>query len=89
MVCSPGQCISLGPDFNDRVSSFGPDSGLTCLIFKYGVIVLGTSTDANAETIAVTSVVVAVRDAWSTQVCKRMCVMNSLLVTYKAVCRPE
>ncbi|KAG8790314.1 hypothetical protein FRC12_012183 [Ceratobasidium sp. 428] len=29
-----GQCVGVGPDFNDDVSSFGPDQGLTCTIYR-------------------------------------------------------
>lgn len=29
-----GQCVNVGSDFNDDVSSFGPDPGLTCAIFS-------------------------------------------------------
>ncbi|KAG9097611.1 hypothetical protein FS749_005901 [Ceratobasidium sp. UAMH 11750] len=29
-----GQCVNVGQDFNDNVSSFGPDPGLTCNIFR-------------------------------------------------------
>ncbi|KAG9079210.1 hypothetical protein FS749_008728, partial [Ceratobasidium sp. UAMH 11750] len=29
-----GQCVGVGPDFNDNVSSFGPDRGLSCTIFS-------------------------------------------------------
>ncbi|KAG8740426.1 hypothetical protein FRC10_004349 [Ceratobasidium sp. 414] len=29
-----GQCVGVGSDFNDVVSSFGPDSGLTCTIYR-------------------------------------------------------
>ncbi|KAG8718167.1 hypothetical protein FRC08_005821 [Ceratobasidium sp. 394] len=32
---SSGQCVGVGPDFNDNVSSFGPDRGLSCTIFRY------------------------------------------------------
>ncbi|KAG9097826.1 hypothetical protein FS749_005382 [Ceratobasidium sp. UAMH 11750] len=29
-----GQCVGVGSDFNDVVSSFGPDHGLTCTIYS-------------------------------------------------------
>ncbi|KAG8716830.1 hypothetical protein FRC09_015136 [Ceratobasidium sp. 395] len=29
-----GQCVGVGSDFNDVVSSFGPDQGLTCTIYR-------------------------------------------------------
>ncbi|KAG9078917.1 hypothetical protein FRC06_008048, partial [Ceratobasidium sp. 370] len=29
-----GQCVGVGSNFNDNVSSFGPDSGLTCTIYS-------------------------------------------------------
>ncbi|KAG8741149.1 hypothetical protein FRC10_003247 [Ceratobasidium sp. 414] len=29
-----GQCVGVGSDFNDVVSSFGPDPGLTCTIYR-------------------------------------------------------
>ena len=29
-----GQCVPVGSDFNDDVSSFGPDQGLSCDIFS-------------------------------------------------------
>ncbi|KAH0611913.1 uncharacterized protein H6S33_009965 [Morchella sextelata] len=27
-------CINMGSDWNDKISSFGPDSGTTCLLFR-------------------------------------------------------
>lgn len=27
-------CINMGTDWNDKISSFGPDSGTTCLLFR-------------------------------------------------------
>ncbi|KAG9097034.1 hypothetical protein FS749_007157 [Ceratobasidium sp. UAMH 11750] len=29
-----GKCVNVGPDFNDNVSSFGPDNGWTCTIYS-------------------------------------------------------
>ena len=29
-----GQCVGVGSDFNDDVSSFGPDPGLSCNIYS-------------------------------------------------------
>ncbi|QRV79085.1 hypothetical protein RhiJN_07101 [Ceratobasidium sp. AG-Ba] len=29
-----GQCVGVGSDFNDKVSSFGPDQGITCTIYS-------------------------------------------------------
>ncbi|KAF8599344.1 hypothetical protein BDV93DRAFT_560429 [Ceratobasidium sp. AG-I] len=31
---SSGQCVGVGSDFNDKVSSFRPERGLTCTIFS-------------------------------------------------------
>ena len=31
---SSGQCVGVGSDFNDKVSSFGPDKGVTCNIYS-------------------------------------------------------
>ncbi|KAF8599342.1 hypothetical protein BDV93DRAFT_511741 [Ceratobasidium sp. AG-I] len=31
---SSGQCVGVGSDFNDNVSSFGPDQGMTCTIYS-------------------------------------------------------
>ncbi|QRW06757.1 hypothetical protein RhiLY_05756 [Ceratobasidium sp. AG-Ba] len=31
---SSGQCVGVGSDWNDVVSSFGPDQGLTCTIYS-------------------------------------------------------
>ncbi|KZV70954.1 hypothetical protein PENSPDRAFT_752089 [Peniophora sp. CONT] len=31
---SSGACVGVGSDFNDDVSSFGPDPGLTCNIYS-------------------------------------------------------
>ncbi|KAJ7631292.1 hypothetical protein DFH06DRAFT_1140545 [Mycena polygramma] len=29
----PGECVNLGPDLNDQVSSFGPDPNQSCYVF--------------------------------------------------------
>ncbi|KAG8682710.1 hypothetical protein FRC09_016594, partial [Ceratobasidium sp. 395] len=29
-----GQCVVVGPDFNDKISSFGPDDGMRCTLFS-------------------------------------------------------
>lgn len=33
-LCSSGQCVGVGSNFNDDVSSFGPDPGLVCTIYR-------------------------------------------------------
>ncbi|KAG8745751.1 hypothetical protein FRC12_014470 [Ceratobasidium sp. 428] len=33
MGFNSGQCVFVGPNFNDKISSFGPDAGMTCTIF--------------------------------------------------------
>ena len=34
-VDSSGQCVGVGSNFNDDVSSFGPDKGLTCTVYRF------------------------------------------------------
>ncbi|KAG8740928.1 hypothetical protein FRC10_003543 [Ceratobasidium sp. 414] len=31
---SSGQCVNFGNEFNDKVTSFGPDPGLACLLWR-------------------------------------------------------
>ncbi|QRV92625.1 hypothetical protein RhiJN_20643 [Ceratobasidium sp. AG-Ba] len=31
---SSGQCVNLSSDFNDMISSFGADPGLTCTLYR-------------------------------------------------------
>ncbi|KAF7324019.1 hypothetical protein MKEN_00624000 [Mycena kentingensis (nom. inval.)] len=31
---SSGQCVNITPDFNDKISSFGPDPAQDCFIFS-------------------------------------------------------
>ncbi|QRV97560.1 hypothetical protein RhiJN_25580 [Ceratobasidium sp. AG-Ba] len=39
---SSGQCVGVSPEWNDVVSSFGPDQGLSCTIYRRVALQLGT-----------------------------------------------
>ncbi|KAJ7149278.1 hypothetical protein C8R43DRAFT_505956 [Mycena crocata] len=42
---SSGHCVNLGPDLNDLVTSFGPDSGQSCSFFLNARCAAGKAAD--------------------------------------------